>query len=169
MARQCITKVRVLVTVEEIETGLGVDNQASRLVHKIEYNRDFATGVTNGLYADRVYSESADIVNGAPRSLDLLGVLNSALDGGAVNMVDFVAACCRNDGTAGDIELGGNANAVLAPFKVANDVVKIGPDGFFLWVDPQGRTPVAATGDIWQIASGTGTNNAKTLLLGRSA
>jgi len=173
MARRLKTKVRILIECVEESTDLGAGELPSRLVHRFEYNRDFASGTSNGTQLDRVYSDTANFTT-TPLDVDIISAssLPSKLDGSAnVSLVDLCIVAATNEGASGggDIEVFGDGSGVVGVLKAANDIAVVKPQGCFVWIAPDGIAPVAGTGDIIQIAASTGTIEGKTLLAGRSA
>jgi len=173
MARKLKTKVRILIECVEESTEIGAGELPARLVHRFEYNKDFASGVTDGTQLDRVHSTLASFTT-TPTDIDLIGTsnLSSKLDGSLnVNFTDLCVVAAANDAAsgAGDLEVGGDASAPLVGMlKAGNDVAVVKPQGCFVWIAPFGVAPVATTGDILQVVATAGTIEGRSLLAGRS-
>lgn len=169
MARTVKARVYVLVEVEEIDTLLGAEQTSSRLLHRILYDRSFETGTTDTTQLDRVWSSSAEIAAGTPRDVDLIGGETSQLNGLTTSFVDWAIMCIENQESAGDVQVGGDANGAVGWISAAATNVSVKPNGILLWVAPAGVLPVAGTGDIVQLAASAGTITTKALFAGRSA
>lgn len=173
MARKLKTKIRILIECVEESTDIGAGELPSRLVHRFEYNKDFASGTTDGTAMDRVHSAVTGFTT-TPTDIDLVGAsqLPSKLDGSLnVNFSDLCVVALANDAASGsgDLELGGDGTApVVGVMKAGNDIAVVKPEGCFVWIAPYGIAPVATTGDILQVAATTGTVSGRSLLAGRS-
>jgi hypothetical protein len=120
---------------------------------------------------DRVWATDAGFTT-TPTDLDLLGSLASNLNGQATDFVETNIIAVQNEGTtaAQNLQIGAGANPFAGPFLAAGDGITLGPNGLFLWIDPQdGKAPVAGTGDILRIVASAGTPAGEALIVGRSA
>lgn len=170
MARKLKTKVRILIECEEIITDVGL-GEPVRHMHRFEYNKDFATGTTDGTQMDRAHSDEADYTT-TPTDYEVFGTtLADVIDGSlSVNFSDFCVMAVSNEEAngAGNLEVFGDANGLVGAVKAANDIVLVRPEGCFVWIAPYGVAPVNGTGDIVQVAASTGTITGKHLMAGRS-
>lgn len=167
MPREASGRLKVLLQVEEAETLLGSANRRSALPHEIDFDYALGSGTSDG-QIDRVWSDEASYTT-TPTDYDLVGSsVISELSGDAVSLVEIVGIVIQNTSVAGNLLVGGDANAIPI-FSAANDVIVIPPGGIFVWFAPAGTALVAGTGDILQVAASTGTVTGKIAVFGRSA
>lgn len=146
------------------------DLGTSRLTHTFAWSEFFAAGATASKF-DRVYSDSATAAASAA-TYDVLGGLNSVLTGDPGSFVTLTGILIRNKSTTSTeiLSIGGGSNPIAGLWGAGGDLIKLGPGGTFVWLDPvDGVTPVAGTGDILQIDPGADTIAFDLVLLGRSA
>lgn len=169
MARQCRGKIRILVEIDEIETDVGADSRTVVLPHRIAYEWDFDSGVTDGTEINRVWSTDAASTT-TPDDADLQGSLASVLNGSnTVVLADLVGLVVVNDAASGsgDVLVGAGTNPVTA-FHAAADVEAVKPRGIFLWVAPFGGSVAAGASDILRMVASAGSVAKRAILFGRS-
>lgn len=168
MARGVKGTFRLDLEIAEFETGLGSSAQVSRLPHEEHILLEYTTGTADGSL-DRAYSATGTATT-TPTDVDLVGSLASVLSGATTSFVDIVGIVIVNTSTAGNLLVGGDANAIPI-FAAANDVLVIPPGACFAWGFSalSGVTGTAETGDILQIAASAGSVTFRVTLVGRSA
>ena len=161
MATRRRTKVYVSIVVEEIKDG-DLGNPVN--VQKMVYDRTFESG--NGSnQMDLSYSDAAV---SATTDYDVAGSLADSF-GATITMskLAIIAAHCKGSASTDVMRVGGDAASV--PFMGAvGDFAVLGPDAFFLLVNPVGWTVTASTGDIVELTHTTGTYNHDALLVGKT-
>lgn len=170
MARQARAKIRIEVTVEEIETDAGVSSAPARLIHQVKYEKDFTSGTTNGTQIDRVWSTDADLTT-TPEDTDLQGSLASVLNGGnTVTIADLVGLVVVNDEASGgdDVQVGAGTNPVTA-FHASGDIEAVKPGGILVWIAPDGAAVAGGASDILRMVASAGTVPRRAIVFGRSA
>lgn len=134
----------------------------------------FTTG-TGTNQADLLFHDSRTLAQGANEDIDLDSVLVPPVGGGTFDAAEIVGFGIKNLATvAGDyITVGG---AVANPFinwvSAATDEVVVGPSGVILiWSPIDGYAVTAATGDLLNVANGSGANaiTYEIVIVGRSA
>jgi|TARA_R100001530_G_scaffold124435_2_gene92632 hypothetical protein len=151
---------------EEESNDLGT----SRMTHNLAVSSFFAAGSTASKF-DRVYSDSGSAA-GSAVAIDVLGGLSSVLTGDAGSFVTLNGILIRNKSTTSTeiLSIGGGSNPIVGCWGATGDLIKLGPGGTFVWLDPvDGVTPVAGTGDILTLDPGSDTISYDVVLLGRSA
>lgn len=156
------------VTAKESKANAGLGN--SNLFHVFDFVANLNDGTVDG-QIDVVYSTTST-ATASPDTYDVLGGLNSQLDGSVLSFVDlcgiFVRVKTSTPGT--NLVIGGGSNPIVGPWIATGDGAQIGPAGMFVWFDPiDGIQPAAGTGDTLTIDPGAGTVEYDLLLLGRSA
>ncbi len=122
---------------------------------------DMSQTLANGTGVDQVDAWWNDrrTLAAAAEDIDIRGGLTDSF-GVALAFQKLKVLIIRNRSTvAGEIlTVGGDANSVPL-FGAANDTIKVGPGGLFLWINPSlaGVAVAAGTGDIIQVDSGAAT------------
>lgn len=136
------------------------------------------TGVGVGA-ADLVYAKHHSVVAGSPVALDVAGTTLLDPNGDAIAMVKLKMAIFSTlvgatpsftvANTAGNIEIMGGSNPVLAFVKDPSDILVLRPNSFQFFFDAAGWPITAATGDLIKLLSSAGTNAVDVVLVGTSA
>ena len=160
--------IRFLVDLyERVSQDLG--GVAAR--HTIDYSKTVTSG-TGSDQADLVWSDERTVTNGAPDTLDLRGVLASALNSG-INFTKSVGVVIRNKSTTTGqaLVIGDGANPFFTGlFGAGAHTLTVGPSGAFGWYSPiDAASTVAGTGDILQIAASSGSITYQIEIIGRTA
>lgn len=172
MARGLKGRIRVIIEMDEYESGEGAGAAVKRLPHGFEWEWEFTSGTTDGTQMDRAWSSKPALTT-TPVDTDIVGTSNLAdvLDGSNnVNLTDLcVMAAVNLEGSGGgDIDIGGGSAPVDLWTLAAGDGVAVKPAGIFLWVAPYGIQPTATTADILRAVASAGTVNGRILIAGRS-
>lgn len=165
MAREAKARLELKLSAEEFETDLGAGGGRSRLAHLVELVADLLNGTDDG-EIDRVYSDELTVTT-TPTDLDFVGGVTSKLNGQTVTLAEIVAVIVVNESAAGDVIVGGDANAIPI-FGAATHTRPVKPGGADVWYAPAGVALVAGTGDILQLAASAGSVDCKVAVLGRS-
>lgn len=161
------TDLALALSVKEEESN---DLGNTRGVFNFDLAKFFASGTGSNQF-DRVYTDT-QTASGSAVTYDVLGALSSVLTGDAISFVTLCGIFIKNKSTTSTevLSIGGGSNPIAGLWGAGGDLVKIGPGGLFVWLDPvDGITPVAGTGDILQIDPGADTIAFDLVLLGRSA
>jgi hypothetical protein len=157
------TTVRIKLEIEVAETYTGDLGNPGK-IHRVSKDLVFASGNGSSQF-DKVHSD----ISAATTDYDVAGVVTDA-QGAAITMSKLGMVYAENRGTTSGnmMYVGGDANSVPV-FGAAADFAKIGPQGFFLAVNPvDGWTVTAATGDVVEINHNSGTYDHAVILAGRS-
>jgi hypothetical protein len=139
----------------------------------VDINEVIANGTTAGA-VDLVYSKRLTIANsGTPTDIDLAGALTDPLGDAAV-FAEVHLLFVRNNSTANNLSIGGDAAAVSTIFGNANDLVVLRPGALFCIKagsdDATGYAITGTTADVLQFAISAGTNETcDVIIAGRSA
>ena len=161
--------IDVMFSVTEQNT---LDDLTSLFAMVKQVTTRLANGTTNGTQADTVFYDR--YTSASPVTLDLLGSLTSRLTGSTISFVDVAAVMVFNEAAAASglkVTCGDATNPWVGNAQMlgsANDVVVVHPQGFFLWVSPDGCSPVAGTGDEFKMVPSASTTW-WVFILGRSA
>lgn len=135
----------------------------------------FSDSMTNGTGVDQcdlMFYDQDTVASGTPDDIDLAGVLKTAF-GATITFVKIKLIFIENkSATAGEIlTIGNDVNGLVNWVGAATHTVKVTPAGCLcLWAPSLAAYAVtAATGDILQIASDSGTITYNLILMGTSA
>ena len=157
------TTVRIKLEIEVAETYTGDLGNPGK-IHRVSKDLVFTSGNGSSQF-DKVHSDIAAVTT----DYDVAGVVTDA-QGATITMSKLGMVYAENRGTTSGnlMYVGGDANSVPV-FGAAADFAKIGPQGFFLAVNPvDGWTVTAATGDVVEINHNSGTYDHAVILAGRS-
>lgn len=167
MPREASGLLRLQIALQERNTAIGAGGENSSVNIDELLELVLASGTSDG-QIDRVHRQALSLTT-TPTDVDLRGVLQSMLGAGANDFIDLALLLVVNTGSAGNIVMGGDANAVPL-FGATTHTEIIPPGGFSLkWLGPAGIGVTAGTGDILQLAASAGTVPGRLLLAGRSA
>jgi hypothetical protein len=138
-------------------------------IDSVGVNVSLASGV-GATQADRVYSERDKSIS-VSTDIDLSGSLVDALGAAVVFARVRALLVIADANNAGNVIVGGDANAVLLGFGAAASTLAVRPGGIlFLYApDATGHVVTAGTGDILQFAPSAGTVVFSYAVLGCSA
>lgn len=167
MAREVSGNLRLQIGLQERNTAIGAGGEVGLVNIDELLEVVFAAGTADG-QLDRVHRQPLSLTT-TPTDIDLRGVLTSIIGAGTVDFIDLVLLLIVNTSSAGNIVVGGDANAVPI-YGAANDTEAVPPGGFICkhWGNT-GLGVTAGTGDILQLAASAGTVTGRLLLAGRSA
>ena len=152
--------IDIKVNVTEYSAPGGAGAASGSLRHVLDFDERWTSGTTADK-ADIVYSLNDASYTTTP---------TSKLDASAFVTVEIVCLIVKNESTTGDLQVGGDAAAVLF-FGAAADYILVKPGGLLVLcsgADPAYAT-TAATADIIQITASAGTVVGDIVILGRSA